>query len=286
MARTRPLRARRSEEPADDTAEAADDTAEVVVPEAKARRHGGSSGGSSNGSGVLLRVSDVRSGYGRVPVLHGLSFEIKEGETAVLLGLNGAGKTTTGLNVCGSLSTWSGTIEFDGRDATRWNTHTAVANGIVMIPEGRRVFPDLTVEKNLEVGAWSQRNNAGWEPDQRGRVYDYFPRLQERRNQLAGTLSGGEQQMLAIGRGLMANPKLLIIDEASLGLAPVIVKRVFEIVRQINADGVTVLMIEQNVGALSVADVGLLMEQGRIISELREKELKNPTEVRKVFLGG
>jgi branched-chain amino acid transport system ATP-binding protein len=233
----------------------------------------------------LLRVSDLHSGYGRLPVLHGIDFEVREGQTAVVLGLNGAGKTTMGLNLVGAVRPWSGSIQFDDEDATGWNTATAVGKGIVMVPEGRRVFPDLSVEKNLQVGAWSQRGNAGWFGEQRERVFGYFPRLEERREQLAGTLSGGEQQMLAIARGLMANPRLLIIDEASLGLAPVIVKNVFSIVRQINADGTTVILIEQNIGALEAADVGLVMEQGRIISELRGRDLKDPNEVRKFFLG-
>ena len=221
----------------------------------------------------LLRLDGVRSGYGKLPVLHGVGFGIRRGETAVLLGLNGAGKTTTAMNVCGALPTWGGTITFDGRDATRWTTRQAVDNGIVMVPEGRRVFPDLTVERNLQVGAWSQKAQHGWFEQQRDRVFEYFPRLRERRTQLAGTLSGGEQQMLAVGRGLMANPRLLVIDEASMGLAPVIVADVFDIVSQINDDGVTVMMIEQNVGALDVADVGLVMEQGRIVRELRGEEL-------------
>lgn len=234
---------------------------------------------------TLLRVTDLKSGYGSLPVLHGISFEVDEGQTVVLLGLNGAGKTTTGLNLCGAVQPWSGSIEFDEQDATKWNTHTAVNAGIVMVPEGRRVFPDLVVQKNLEVGAWSRRRDSSWLGEQLERVFDYFPRLRERREQLAGTLSGGEQQMLAIARGLMARPKLLIIDEASLGLAPVIVRDVFNIVRQINEDGTTVVLIEQNIGALEVADVGLVMEQGTIVSELRGKDLENPTEVRKVFLG-
>lgn len=245
----------------------------------RAQKAGGSDGR------VLLKVSDLRSGYGRLPVLHGISFEVLEGQTVVLLGLNGAGKTTTGLNLVGSVAPWSGTIEYDGEDATGWTTHRCVSSGIVMVPEGRRVFPELTVEKNLEVGSWSQRRDSAWFPAQRDQVFEYFPRLRERREQLAGTLSGGEQQMLAIARGLMARPKLLIIDEASLGLAPVIVKDVFDIVRQINRDGTTVILIEQNIGALEVADLGLVMEQGTIVSELRGRALKNPTEVRKIFLG-
>ncbi len=234
---------------------------------------------------VLLELDDVRSGYGTLPVLHGVSTSIRQGETAVLLGLNGAGKTTTALNICGALKTWSGTITFDGQDITKWGVKKAVSNGIVMCPEGRRVFPDLSVAKNLQIGAWSQRSQSGWAEEQRDRVFDYFPRLRERTDQLAGTLSGGEQQMLAIGRALMANPKLLIIDEASMGLAPVIVHDVFEIVRQINRDGTTVLMIEQNVGALDVADLGLVMEQGRMVKELRGERLRDRNEVSEVLMG-
>lgn len=241
--------------------------------------------GSEDGEVPLLRVRDLRSGYGQVPVLHGLSFSVYRGQTAVILGLNGAGKTTTALNLIGAIPTWGGEITFDDHDATHWDTKRAVSEGIVLIPEGRRIFPQLTVEKNLEVGAWSQRREEGWLDEQRERVYGYFPRLGERAEQLAGTLSGGEQQMLSIGRGLMANPRLLIIDEASLGLAPVIVKEVFRIVSNINDDGATVILIEQNVGALEVADVGLVMEQGRIVTEVRGAELENPTKVREIFLG-
>lgn len=234
---------------------------------------------------ALLSVRDLRSGYGSVPVLHGISFDVQRGETAVILGLNGAGKSTTALNLTGQLDAWDGSITFDGQDATRWDTRRAVKEGIVMVPEGRRVFPDLSVEKNLEVGAWSQRKDSDWLEHQRENVYDYFPRLRERESQMAGTLSGGEQQMLSIGRGLMANPKLLIIDEASLGLAPVIVKDVFEIVGHINDDGTTVILIEQNVGALEVADVALVMEQGTIVAEFSGDELEDPTKVRQIFLG-
>ncbi len=241
--------------------------------------------GNGDAGEPLLRVHDLRSGYGELPVLHGLTFSVYRGQTAVILGLNGAGKTTTALNLVGAVSTWDGEIEFAGEDATNWDTKRAVSEGIVLVPEGRRVFPELTVEKNLEVGAWSQRRDADWLDEQRDRVYGYFPRLGERAEQLAGTLSGGEQQMLAIGRGLMANPKLLIVDEASLGLAPVIVKDVFRIVSNINADGVTVILIEQNVGALQVADVGLVMEQGRIVTEVRGDDLENPARVREIFLG-
>jgi branched-chain amino acid transport system ATP-binding protein len=237
------------------------------------------------GQPPLLRLSGVRSGYGPLPVLHGVDLEIAEGKTAVLFGLNGAGKTTTAANVCGALPTWSGTIEFDGKDITKWSTKRCVDAGIVMVPEGRRVFPELSVERNLQVGSWAQRKDSDWVASQREVVLDYFPRLRERLPQLAGTLSGGEQQMLAIARGLMARPRLLIIDEASMGLAPVIVKDVFEIVRAINADGVTVLMIEQNVGALDVADLGVVMAQGSIVKILTSSELTDRSVVSQLLMG-
>jgi branched-chain amino acid transport system ATP-binding protein len=235
--------------------------------------------------GTLLQLAGLRSGYGSLPVLHGVDIEVSVGETAVLFGLNGAGKTTTAMNVCGALKPWDGTITFDGQDVTTWNTKRCVDAGIVMVPEGRRVFPDLSVGRNLQVGAWTQRKDEDWVASQLDQVLDYFPRLRERQSQLAGTLSGGEQQMLAMARGLMARPKLLIIDEASMGLAPVIVKDVFDIVRQINADGVTVLMIEQNVGALEVADLGVVMEQGRIIKTLHGEELSDRSVISEALMG-
>jgi branched-chain amino acid transport system ATP-binding protein len=234
---------------------------------------------------VLLRVTDLKSGYGALPVLHGISFEVRRGEIAVLLGLNGAGKSTAVQNLCGAVRPWSGSIEFDGKDATKWSTAQAVREGIVLVPEGRRVFPDLTVEKNLQVGAWTQRRNGDWFETQRERVFDYLPRLRERREQLAGTLSGGEQQMLAIGRGLMANPKLLIIDEASLGLAPVIVKEVFRIVSQFREAGVTVIMVEANISALDVADVGIVFQKGVITNVIRGTQLKEGAKLREMVLG-
>ncbi|MBW3658107.1 MAG: ABC transporter ATP-binding protein [Actinobacteria bacterium] len=268
---------------AEATGRDADVTTEIPTVRVSAREPEPVTEGSD--APVLLELDNVKSGYGSLPVLHGVSATIRQGETAVLLGLNGAGKTTTALNICGALRTWDGTITFDGQDITKWGTKKAVANGIVMCPEGRRVFPDLSVGKNLQIGAWSQRKERDYAEEQRERVFGYFPRLGERVNQLAGTLSGGEQQMLAVGRALMAKPKLLIVDEASMGLAPVIVHDVFEIVRQINQDGTTVLMIEQNVGALDVADVGLVMEQGRMVKELRGERLRDTDEVTSVLMG-
>jgi branched-chain amino acid transport system ATP-binding protein len=234
---------------------------------------------------VLLDVADLRSGYGALPVLHGVSFQVNRGETAVLLGLNGAGKSTTVLNLCGAVRPWAGSITFDGADSTRWSTARCVKEGIVLVPEGRRIFPDLSVEKNLQVGSWTQRADSAWVDGQRERVYHYLPRLRERNTQMAGTLSGGEQQMLAIGRGLMANPKLLIIDEASLGLAPVIVKEVFKIVSQVNNDGVTVILVEANISALEIADVGIVFQKGVITDVLRGKQLKDAGRVRQLVLG-
>ena len=234
---------------------------------------------------LLLDVQDLRSGYGALPVLHGITFQVNRGETAVLLGLNGAGKSTTVLNLCGALRPWAGSITFDGEDSTKWSTARCVREGIVLVPEGRRIFPDLSVAKNLQVGSWTQRKDAAWVDEQRERVYDYLPRLRERQEQLAGTLSGGEQQMLAIGRGLMAKPKLLIIDEASLGLAPVIVKEVFKIVSQVNKDGVTVIMVEANISALEIADVGIVFQKGTITDVLRGKQLRDTAKVRQLVLG-
>ena len=234
---------------------------------------------------LLLEVRDLRAGYGHLPVLHGVSFAVGRGQVGVVLGLNGAGKSTTVKVLCGALAAMSGEVQYDGADVTSWSTAQCVQAGIVLVPEGRHVFPDLTVDANLEVGAWSQRHDRAWVAEQRERVFDYLPRLRERRGQLAGTLSGGEQQMLAIGRGMMARPRLLMIDEASLGLAPTIVKEIFRIAQQLAADGTTVILVEQNVGALDVADVGYFMQQGTIVAELRGDELRDTERVRTLYLG-
>ena len=234
---------------------------------------------------LLLEVRDLRAGYGHLPVLHGVSFGVGRGQVGVVLGLNGAGKSTTVKVLCGALAATSGVVEYDGADVTSWNTARCVQAGIVLVPEGRHVFPDLTVDANLDVGAWSQRHDRAWVAEQRERVFDYLPRLRERRGQLAGTLSGGEQQMLAMGRGMMARPKLLMVDESSLGLAPTIVKEIFKIAQQLAADGTTVILVEQNVGALDVADVGYFMQQGTIVAELRGAELRDTERVRTLYLG-
>lgn len=257
------------------------DEADVTAPIAWDGRRKDEPGDRS----ALLDLAGVRSGYGQVPVLHGIDLTVGEGQTAVLLGLNGAGKTTTALTICGALPVWSGTVRCGGVDVTSASIGARVRQGIVMVPEGRRVFPDLSVERNLLIGGWTQRRDQTWLTEQRERVLGYFPRLRERLPQLAGTLSGGEQQMLAIARGLMTRPRLLIIDEASMGLAPVIVKDVFDIVRRITQDGVTVLLIEQNVGALEIADLGIVMQQGRVLQELRGDELRDQKAVSQLLIG-
>ncbi len=213
----------------------------------------------------LLEVADLRTGYGTVPALHGVSIEVNEGEIVAILGPNGAGKSTTLSSISGLLKPWSGSITFDGTPIGGVAPSQTVAMGIAHVPEGRHVFPQLTVEENLKVGSWAQRAKAGAYRSNLDRVFGYFSVLQERKDQLAGTLSGGEQQMLAIGRALMSSPRLLIIDEAALGLAPVMVDRVFEIVKEIRRDGKTVLLVEQNAPVtLALADRVYLMQRGEI----------------------
>src|SRR5437868_5129978 len=199
---------------------------------------------------ALLEVENLRSGYGTIPVLQGVSFAVAEGETAVMFGLNGAGKSTTVNTVVGLLRTWGGEVRFDGSVISGLPAAEIVKLGVALCPEGRRVFPGLSVRTNLELGAWTNRSVMR---DQMEKVFAYFPRLEERTDQLAGTLSGGEQQMLAIGRALMSKPRLLLVDEASLGLSPKLAETVFQIVTQLNSDGTTVVMVEQNVGVLPYA---------------------------------
>ncbi|MGH2754482.1 MAG: ABC transporter ATP-binding protein [Actinomycetota bacterium] len=233
----------------------------------------------------LLEVRDLKTGYGSLPVLGGISFDIEEGETAVFLGLNGAGKSTTVLTLAGLHKAWSGTITFDGRDITRMDPRKLVAEGIVLVPEGRHVFPQLTVAQNLRIGSWPHRRDRSNTKQLVDRTVEYFPRLRERWTQLAGTLSGGEQQMLAIARGLMARPKLLLIDEASLGLSPKLTQTVFHVVEQINQDGTTVLMVEQNAGVLRFADKALVMEKGTIVYEGSGAGTLDHSEIRQAYLG-
>ena len=233
----------------------------------------------------LLEVRDLKAGYGSLPVLGGIDFDIEEGETAVLLGLNGAGKTTTVLTLAGLLKPSGGTITFDGKDVTGMDPRKLVHEGVVLVPEGRRVFPQLTVAQNLRLGAWAYKRDRKKTREIVEQAVDYFPRLRERWTQLAGTLSGGEQQMLAIARGLMARPKLLLIDEASLGLSPKLTLTVFEVAQRINEGGTTVLMVEQNAGVLKIADRAFVMEKGTLIYNKSKGEGLDPDEIRQAYLG-
>jgi branched-chain amino acid transport system ATP-binding protein len=231
---------------------------------------------------ALLEVEDLRAGYGSIPVLQGVSFAVAEGETAVMFGLNGAGKSTTVNTIVGLLKTWGGQTTFDGEVLSGLSAPEIVKRGVALCPEGRRVFPGLSVRTNLELGAWTNRAVL---KQQMERVYGYFPRLEERADQLAGTLSGGEQQMLAIGRALMSKPRLLLIDEASLGLSPKLTETVFQVVDQINGDGTTVVIVEQNIGVLPYADQALVMQKGTITFDGRGAELEKSGDLRAAYLG-
>jgi branched-chain amino acid transport system ATP-binding protein len=234
----------------------------------------------------LLEITGLRTGYGQLPVLQGISFSVEEGETAVMFGLNGAGKTTTVNTIAGLLPVWAGEIRFDGRPLNGMAPPDIVKQGIALSPEGRRVFPGLSVLTNLRLGAWTRRGEKGLVEEGLGQVFHYFPRLEERKDQLAGTLSGGEQQMLAIGRAMMSKPRLLLIDEASLGLSPKLAQTVFQVVSQINDAGTTVVIVEQNVGVLPYADQALIMEKGAITYDGRGEELERSGDLRKTYLGG
>lgn len=235
---------------------------------------------------ALLEVEGLTASYGALPVLHGMSFSVAEGETAVFLGLNGAGKTTTMLCLAGLVRPTGGTIRLAEEEVTGLDIRYMVPRGVVLVPEGRRVFPALSVDKNLVVGGWVKRSDTEFLNRRREEVFQYFPRLAERREQLAGTLSGGEQQMLAVARGMMANPRILLIDEASLGLAPVIVSQLFDIIGQINSTGVTVLLVEQNVSALKIADRAFIVEKGTLTYSASGEEIRERGDLlREAYLG-
>jgi branched-chain amino acid transport system ATP-binding protein len=239
---------------------------------------------SSNGS-TILKLDDVHTYYGSIHALKGVSIDVRDGEIVTLLGANGAGKSTTLRSINGLNRPRQGTIQFQGRDITSVAAHQIVKRGIAQAPEGRRLFPRMTVTENLEMGAF-QRSDRGEIRGDIDRVFDLFPRLQERRNQKAGTMSGGEQQMCAIGRALMARPKLLLLDEPSLGLAPIFVERIFEIIKQINDQGTSILLVEQNaLMALDAADRGYVLETGRIVLADNAAALKTNEQVRKTYLG-
>jgi len=234
----------------------------------------------------MLAVDNLVTHYGPVEALKGISLQVDPGEIVTLIGANGAGKSTTLRTISGLIRPTRGSITYEGRDMTSLPPEHIVAMGIAHVPEGRRVFPLMSVMENLELGAYVRRDAAGVRDDL-DRVFTLFPRLAERRTQLAGTLSGGEQQMLAIGRALMARPKLLLLDEPSMGLAPRIVESIFAIITQINREGTTILLVEQNANlALSVAHKGYVLETGRIVLSDRADRLLTNDEVRKAYLGG
>jgi branched-chain amino acid transport system ATP-binding protein len=241
---------------------------------------------SENGAGTpILEVSDIHSYYGSIQALKGVSLTVNEGEIVTLLGANGAGKTTTLRSINGLNRPREGTIRFQGSEITTTPPHEIVKRGIAQSPEGRRLFPRMSVTENLEMGAFQRSDRSAIKSDM-DRVFELFPRLQERRNQKAGTMSGGEQQMCAIGRALMARPKLLLLDEPSLGLAPIFVERIFDIIRQINEEGTSILLVEQNaLMALDAADRGYVLETGRIVLADSAAALKTNDEVRKTYLG-
>jgi branched-chain amino acid transport system ATP-binding protein len=236
-------------------------------------------------AGPLLEIKNLRTAYGRIEALKGISLEVHEGEIVTLIGSNGAGKTTTLRTINGIVAPRAGSIRFAGTDITHLHAHDIVKLGIAQSPEGRRLFPRMTVRENLELGAY-QRRDAGGIAEDLERSYGLFPRLKERESQKAGTLSGGEQQMCAIGRALMARPKLLLLDEPSMGLAPILVDRIFEIIVEINRQGTTVLVVEQNASiALSVANRGYVLETGQIKLTDQASALRTNDEVRKLYLG-
>jgi branched-chain amino acid transport system ATP-binding protein len=233
----------------------------------------------------MLELEDLRAGYGNIEALHGISLSVAEGEIVTLIGANGAGKTTTLMTISGCVRVRAGAIRFRGRDISGLPPHEIVGLGLVQSPEGRKIFPRLTVAENLEMGAFTRRDPAGVAADQ-NRVLELFPILGERRRQPGGTLSGGEQQMLAIARALMTRPRLLLLDEPSLGLAPLVVSRIFEVIRELNREGATILLVEQNAQmALKAAHRGYVLETGTIaMADAADKLLADP-RVRSAYLG-
>jgi len=231
----------------------------------------------------MLKIDDLRVNYGGIQAVKGISFEVPENEIVTLIGANGAGKSTTLRTIAGLVDPAGGKVTFNGEDITGMTPYEIVKRGITLVPEGRRVFPDLTVLENLKIGAYLRKDDI--KPDIEW-VYELFPRLKERSWQAAGTMSGGEQQMLAVGRALMSRPKLMMMDEPSLGLAPLIVKDIFEIIREIVRQGVTILLIEQNANmALQTANTAYVLETGLITMTGEGKELLNDEAVRKAYLG-
>ncbi len=233
----------------------------------------------------MLKVNDLVVRYGMIEAIKGISFEVDDGEIVTLIGANGAGKTTTMHTISGLLKPYSGSIELDGKDISKVPAHKIVEMGIAQCPERRRVFASQSVEDNLMLGAYTRKDKEGIAADLKN-VYSLFPRLEERKNQLAGTLSGGEQQMLAMGRALMSKPKIILMDEPSMGLSPIFVNEIFNIIQEVSASGTTVLLVEQNAKkALSIADRAYVLETGNIALEGDAKILMNDDSIKKAYLG-
>ena len=234
---------------------------------------------------AMLEVKDIEVFYGVIQAIKGISFKVNEGEVIALIGANGAGKTTTLQTITGLVSPKKGQILFEGQDITRVPAHKIVSMGMAHVPEGRRVFAQLSVLDNLKLGAFTRKDKEEIE-ETLIRVYKRFPRLEERKNQIAGTLSGGEQQMLAMGRALMSHPKIILMDEPSMGLSPIFVNEIFDIIQEVSQSGTTVLLVEQNAKkALSIADRGYVLETGRIVLEGDAKDLLNNEQVKRASLG-
>jgi len=234
----------------------------------------------------LLKLTNVHSYYGKIHALKGISLEIPKGRIISLLGSNGAGKSTTLKTISKLVQPKQGEYELEGVSMLSKSPSDIVKNGVIHCPEGRRVFPLLSVEENLEIGAYHEKDKANYKRNKE-RVFSYFPRLKERLQQKAGTLSGGEQQMLAIGRSLMGNPKILLLDEPSLGIAPIVVIEIFEIIQEINKEGTSILLVEQNANmALEISHYSYVLENGRIALEGESNEIKKNDEIRKLYLGG
>ena len=234
---------------------------------------------------AMLEVKDIEVFYGVIQAIKGISFEVNEGEVIALIGANGAGKTTTLQTITGLVSPKKGQILFEGQDITRVPAHKIVSMGMAHVPEGRRVFAQLSVLDNLKLGAFTRKDKEEIE-ETLIRVYKRFPRLEERKNQIAGTLSGGEQQMLAMGRALMSHPKIILMDEPSMGLSPIMVNEIFDIIRSVSESGTTVLLVEQNAKkALSIADRAYVLETGKIVLEGKAKDLLEDDSIKKAYLG-
>lgn len=234
---------------------------------------------------AILELDQLESGYGEVQVLWGVSIKVQQNQLTTLVGANGAGKTTTLRAATGTIAPWNGRVMFDGENISARSAHVNAGHGLVMVPEGRQLFSDMTVEDNLEMGAFARRARASYARNLE-RAFTYFPRLKERRRQKAGTFSGGEQQMLAVARGLMADPRVLIIDELSLGLSPLLTQQLFGTLAELSKEGLTILLVEQNVHlALAVSNYAYILAEGRVHSEGPSREMAENEDIRKAYLG-